>query len=154
MFKQLRRNDRAISLNEAIEILMNGEFGILSTFNGEFPYGVPVNYVIKDSSIYFHSAIEGHKLDNIRKFDKVSFCIVGKTKLLPEKFTTIYESVIVFGKAKIINGQEKYDALKLLIEKYSPEFIEKGIDYINKAIEKTNIVKIDILHISGKARKE
>ncbi|MCX7903778.1 MAG: hypothetical protein N2486_04635 [Caloramator sp.] len=83
----------------------------------------------------------------------VSFCVVGRTKLLPEKFSTIYESAIIFGKASLVKGEEKRDALLELIKKYSPDFIESGIEYINRAIDNTNVVKIEILHLTGKARK-
>ncbi len=49
--------------------------------------------------IYFHCAPEGHKLENLSGNNKVSFCVVGKTQVLPDKFATNYESVIVFGTA-------------------------------------------------------
>ncbi|NLB53024.1 MAG: hypothetical protein GX808_08820 [Syntrophomonadaceae bacterium] len=57
---------------EAIELLKAGEYGVLSSVseNG-YAYGVPLNYVYFDNSIYFHCAAEGRKLDDIKKNDKV-----------------------------------------------------------------------------------
>lgn len=153
MFKEMRRKDRQITIHEAKLILENGEYGIFSTYDGQFPYSVPVNYVYFNDCIYFHCAKEGHKLTNIELNPNVSFCVVGRTKLLPEKFSTIYESAILFGRASLVEGEEKRNALLELINKYSPDFIESGIEYINRTIDSTNVVKIEILHLTGKARK-
>ena len=53
-------------------------------------YGVPLNFVLDGETIYFHGAPEGDKLRSLRASKQVSFCIVGKTKLIPEQFTTAY----------------------------------------------------------------
>ncbi|MHC4207121.1 MAG: pyridoxamine 5'-phosphate oxidase family protein, partial [Planctomycetota bacterium] len=65
--KELRRKDRAITEEEAMTLLSSAEYGVLSTVsdNGE-PYGVPLNFCIIDHCIYFHCAIEGRKIDNIK----------------------------------------------------------------------------------------
>jgi len=52
-----------------------------------------------------------HKLDNIEYNTKVSFCVVGKTKVLPDQFATDYESAVVFGVASEIKEDERYNAL-------------------------------------------
>ncbi len=154
MFKKIRRKDRAISNPEAIEILTNGEYGILSTIGIDgYPYGIPVNYVYHNGNIYFHCAIKGHKLDNIAHNNKVSFCVVGNTEVLPEEFGTNYESVVSFGTAVKVSGDEKNEALIAILEKYSSEFMEKGMLYIQKLYDKTVVVKISIEHVSGKSRK-
>lgn len=154
MFKEMRRKDRALENTEAIELLKNCEYGILSTIdkNG-YPYGVPLSYVYMDNSIYFHSATEGNKLDNISYNNKVSFCSVGKTSILPDKFSTKYESVIVRGTASEVIDEEKCKALLEILNKYSPDFIEQGKFYIEKAGSVTKVIKITIDHISGKARR-
>jgi uncharacterized protein len=154
MLKEMRRKDREIEALEAIEVLKKCEYGILSTVdeNG-YPYGVPLSYVYANDSIYFHSAVEGHKLENIKKNDKVSFGVVGQTDVLPDKFSTKYESVIIFGRAKEVFDDEKNAALLELINKYSADYIEKGKIYIKNASDKTKVMKISIDHISGKGRR-
>jgi uncharacterized protein len=44
MFRELRRTDKKANQDEAIKILLNGDYGVLST-HGEngYPYGVPVD---------------------------------------------------------------------------------------------------------------
>jgi nitroimidazol reductase NimA-like FMN-containing flavoprotein (pyridoxamine 5'-phosphate oxidase superfamily) len=151
---KLRRKDRAIESSEAIEILMKGEYGILSTVgDNEQPYGVPLSYVYKGNSIYIHCARVGHKIDNIRNNPKVSFCVVGNTTVLPSEFATEYESSIIFGTAAEIQGAERYNALIWIVEKYSPDYLEEGKHKIKQQDNATKVVKITIDQISGKARK-
>ncbi|WP_160690642.1 pyridoxamine 5'-phosphate oxidase family protein [Clostridium sp. C2-6-12] len=154
MFKEMRRKDRELEKEEFMELLIRGEYGILSTIgeNG-YPYGVPVNYVYMDNAIYFHSAVEGQKLYNIKNDDKVSFCVVGETCVLPEQFSTKYESVIIFGKANEIFEEEKNASLLEIINKYSKEHLEKGKQYIKNSNENVKVIKINIEHVTGKARK-
>jgi uncharacterized protein len=154
MMRKMRRKDREIDSKEAITLLSQSDYGILSTIgkNGQ-PYGVPLNYVYKDNSLYFHCARTGHKLENIENNPKVSFCVVGETNILPADFSTEYESVIAFGVAWEAQGEERISALQWLIEKYSPDFIEEGKKYIEEKNNTTKVIKIEISHISGKAQR-
>jgi uncharacterized protein len=155
MTRTLRRADRVIPAREAREILQTGEYGILSTVAGDGQaYGVAVSYAYADGVIYFHCAVEGHKLDNLSGNKKVSFCIVGKTQVLPDKFATNYESVIVFGKAFEVTGDAKHTGLLDLLKKYSPGFVDKGQRYIDGDGDKARVYKIVIESMTGKARRK
>jgi uncharacterized protein len=154
MEMKIRRTDRVISESEAKGILEQGEFGVLSTVSSDGqPYGVPLNYSYTGNGIYFHCALEGHKLENLRKNNRVSFCVVGKTEVLPEKFATRYESVIVSGEAFELTGAEKHKGLLEIVRKYAPGFIKEGLQYIENAGPKAKAYKIVIESISGKSRK-
>jgi len=152
--KEMRRKDRGIDQAEAKNLLATCEYGILSTADGDNqPYGIPVNYVYQNDSIYFHCAKSGHKLDNNKDNPTVSFCVVGKTKVLSSEFATEYESAVAFGIASEIQGTERNDALVAILEKYSPEYITQGMRYIEKNDNATTVIKIDINHMTGKARR-
>jgi len=153
--KEFRRKDHAITEEEAIALLKKAEYGVLSTVteNGK-PYGVPLNFCIIDHCIYFHCAVEGQKIDNIKQNKSVSFCAVGNTEILPDKFGTKYESVIVSGEIEEVFDVNKQLALEGLLHKYSPEFIDKGIKYIEGLKEKARVFKITINKLTGKARKK
>ncbi len=150
----MRRKDRSITKDEANYILNTSEYGVLSTVskNGK-PYGIPLSYCVIDNSIYFHSALEGKKLENIMNNQIVSFCVVGKTKVLPAKFSTIYESVIVDGSIEESFGKDKELGLTGLVTKYSIDFLAEGLEYIRNASDKTKVLKLTITNLSGKARK-
>ena len=154
MDRKMRRKDRELTKEETIKILKENTYGILSTIDKNCqPYGVPISYVFLNDSIYFHCAGEGHKLDNILNNKRVSFCVVGQTSIVPDKFTTKYESVVIFGTAAEIIDDEKNEALLEIIYKYSPNFIKEGKEYIEKAGKGTTVIKISIEHSSGKANK-
>jgi uncharacterized protein len=151
---ELRRKDRAITSEEAISVLNKAEFGVLSTIcpDGK-PYGVPLNFCLIDHAIYFHCALEGQKIDNVEKNKSVSFCAVGDTEIMPEKFGTKYESVIVSGSIQEAFDKEKQIALEGMLNKYSRNHFEKGIEYIENLKSKTRVFKIIIRDLTGKARK-
>jgi len=154
MFREMRRQDRKIDDSEAIRILTDGQYGILSTTGSNgYAYGVPISYAYRNNSIYFHCAMEGQKLDNIKHNNKVSFCVVGNTTPLPESFSVNYESVIAFGNAIEVFDVEKQAALETIAAKYSAGYMEKGLEYIRNSSGNTRIFKIEIAHMTGKARR-
>lgn len=155
MSRSIRREDRRLDDATAKSLLIKGEYGILSTLDrNNQPYGIPVNYVVMEESIFFHCATEGHKLENITANKRVSFCVVGKTELIPEKFSTRYECVIVSGDADIIeDGVQKKNALRAMVNKYAPDHMTSGENYIDKLMDQTAVVRVSIDHLSGKARK-
>ena len=153
MVHEMRRSDRQLNLTETKRLLANGEYGVLSTVGDDnIPYGVPLSYAYDEDRIYFHCAKDvGHKYENICHNSKVCFTVVGKTQILPEQFSTNYESAIVFGTVKPATDKRK--GLLLLVEKYSPAFKEKGHSYIEQDIDTVGVYEINIEHMTGKGRK-
>lgn len=154
MNHELRNQKRGIPETEARELLERGEYGILSTcdLDGQ-PYGVPLSYCVINGCIYFHCAVAGHKLENIAADRRVSFCVVGKTEVLPDQFATRYESVIVFGRAEEIFDEEKQLALEGVVAKYSPGYRDEGLRYIVALGGRARVFRLRIDKISGKARR-
>lgn len=155
MSREMRRHERVLDGSKTRILLLKGEYGVLSTSSVDGGvYGIPMSYVASDGIIYFHCAMVGHKIDNITANPLVSFCVVGKTEVSPSAFTTAYESVVVSGLIETVEVEaEKREALQLLVKKYSPGFVLEGDVYINKAIQKTKILKLTIDSISGKGRQ-
>lgn len=149
--RELRRKDKQASVEEAIALLERAEYGVLSTAGiDNQPYGVPLNYVYKDNAIYFHCALQGHKIDALSSNPSVSFCVVGKTEIFPATFSCSFSSTMVFGTASEVLGAERDGALLWFLEKYSPEHLPEGREYIRKLDKVTKLIKIDIDHICGK----
>lgn len=150
MFREMRRKNQQLPNEECITILKQCTSGTLALHgDNAYPYTIPMSYVYHDGKIYFHSALTGHKIDAVNRNNKASFCVIFKDDIVPEKFTTGFQSVIVFGKIRIIdNSNEKRKAIELLAEKYSP-----GIDSeneINSAFDRMHMLELDIEHMSGK----
>lgn len=149
----IRRAEYAASESQAKEIIEKGDYGILSTTSVDgYPYGVPMSYWYKDDAIYFHCAKEGHKLDNIKADNRVSFCVVGRNEVLPGDFTANYESAVAFGKAYEVTGSEKEEAMMEMVKKFSPEYMEQGKEGIKRADAKMSVYKIVVELVTGKIK--
>ncbi len=157
MFRDMGRFKQALTENECIDILNTNTNGVLAVSGDDgYPYAVPLSYVYCNGNIYFHSATEGHKIDSIKRQDKVSFCVVSEDNIVPEKFTTYYKSVIAFGRVEILCDEEdKINALMLLSKKYSPcESAENTKKEIDGSLNRVKILKMKIEHLSGKCAIE
>ncbi len=152
---QIRRQDRLLDQQRATELILEGEYGVLSTIDAYGKaYGIPISFVWdQKDSLYLHCAPEGKKLICIRQNPNVSFCIVGKTNVIPDSFTTEYESIVIECVASLnLSDVEKMVALRYLVNKYSPDFKEKGDLYAQGSLSRTEIIKLDISNWSGKSK--
>lgn len=149
----MRRKERAMDEAQAVKLLEEAQLGVLCTAgaDGE-PYGVPLNYcyVREDNALFFHCANEGRKMENIKSNARVSFTVTGANRIITEKLTTYYESVIVAGRASLVqDDEEKVLRLNQLCHHLAP-----GVDWNGDKgcghLKGTAIVRIDIDSISGK----
>lgn len=151
----VRRQDRLLDEERALQLIKGSEYGVLSMVAPDGgAYGLPLNYVWDgEHSLYIHCAPEGKKLRALEHNPQVSFCIVGRTNLLPSRFTTEYESVVMKCRAVIgLDDDEKRYALRLLIDKLSPDFKEIGEKYAEKSFYRVDIIRLDIIEFSGKCK--
>ena len=153
MFREMRRKRQQLTEAECIEILMKNTSGVLAVLgdNG-YPYSVPLSYVYDSGSLYFHCAKSGHKLDAIKNCDKVSFCVIDQDLVVPEKYTTYFRSVIIFGQASVVDQEDEIrSAIEKLAVKYHPDDSKDNRDsVIEKEYKAMCMVKIQIKHMTGK----
>lgn len=157
MFRKMRRARQQMPEEEALELLREGYAGVLA-LNGDdgYPYAVPLNYVYTDGKLYFHGAKSGYRFDAASRDGKVSFCVVGQSDNVPEKFTCVFRSVVVFGRASYVTDEEeKRSAIGLMLNKYAPERLaedrEKAIASEWSAMA---ILRVDVEHVTGKKAVE
>lgn len=154
----IRRQDRLLSNEEAISLLHTGEYGVLSMIDNmagkEMAYGIPVNFAWDGKeSLYIHCAPDGRKLHCLNNNKNVSFAVVGNTRVIPDKFTTAYQSIILECQAEIgLAENERRKALRLILEKYSPDHVEIGTEYAERSFGRTNVIKLNIIRWSGKCK--
>jgi nitroimidazol reductase NimA-like FMN-containing flavoprotein (pyridoxamine 5'-phosphate oxidase superfamily) len=148
----MRRAKQLLPVEMTEEILRTRTHGVLALQSEDgYPYAVPISYVFSGGKIYFHCATSGHKIDLIQANEKVSFCVIDQDQVVPEELTTYFRSVIVFGRAKIVEDeQEKKKALDLLTAKYSPGYEQESQLEIQKQWRAIGIVGIEIDHLTGK----
>jgi len=157
MFRKMRRFKQEISSQECIRLLKNETRGVLSVIGDDgYPYGVPINFYYdeKNNKIYFHGAKSGHKLDAIRRCDKVSFCTHDEGVREGDDWPLHVKSVIIFGRIKEISDPELSEKMcRRLAEKFTDdvEYIDKEISGFINAV---NLLELTIEHMSGKKIKE
>ena len=104
----VRRKDREIVKDEAYNLLKNTEYAVLATVNKDnTPYCIPFSPVVEGDFIYFHGALEGQKVENIKSNPNVCVTCIGETRLVPKNFTTEYESAVAHGICEVIEDEEE-----------------------------------------------
>lgn len=139
----------------ARELLLSCNWGVLSAAAPEgTPYGVPLNYAFlpEENALCLHCAREGKKLDILKENPKACFTVVGKDGLDQKELTTYYESVIVQGKARILDEpEEKARYILKFCKVLAPLEAERQEEAILKHVPALSMVLIDIEEITGKA---
>ena len=155
MFRTMRRFKQQLSDEEAKRVLTEGQTLVLALHGDDgYPYAVPLNYVYHDGKVYVHCAKAGHKLDAIRRDPKVSFTVIERDDVVPEKLATYYRSVIAFGHARILEDDEKkrHAAEVFGLHYYNvPEAVQKEIETTWNALV---CIEITIDHLTGKEARD
>lgn len=156
MFREMRRKKQLLSTEETVEILKRNTAGTLALMGADgYPYSLPISFVYYDNKIILHGAKEGHKIDAIRNCNKASFSVIDKDQIVPEEYTTYYQSVIAFGKIKILESKEEMkNCLDILAEKYRHGHEAEREKEMNAGLPAVSIMVLEIEHMTGKkARK-
>jgi nitroimidazol reductase NimA-like FMN-containing flavoprotein (pyridoxamine 5'-phosphate oxidase superfamily) len=154
----MRRQDRVLGAEEALQFLKQGHVGYLGLVDGDEPYVIPLNYLWADNTIVFHCALEGRKLDIIRSNPQCCFTVssMDELKTGPSAcdFGAYFHSVMVVGQARLIEDEEqKMCLLTELTEKYCPPHISFTPVTVER-MRATAVVAISMDRISGKARRK
>ncbi|MBQ1996350.1 MAG: pyridoxamine 5'-phosphate oxidase family protein [Clostridia bacterium] len=150
----MRRKDREQTKEFALKVADNCDYAVMSMVDPDGnPYCVPLSIVREGENLYFHCALEGYKLECLRNNNNVCISCVGRTKNVPEEFTTEFESAIIRGKAfEVIEKEEKIHALKLICLRYAKSNMANFDSAIEQSLTRTGIWKIEIEDITGKAK--
>ena len=154
-FRPLRRFRQQLPQGECIGILQTAYRGFLSLIgDGGYPYTIPVNFLYKDGKLYFHSAMEGHKLDAIRACDKACFTVIDDPQKEPGQWWYNVRSVICFGRIHIMEDEPQKDVfLRQIGAKYFPAGYDIETDMQRNA-PRALVLEFDVEHISGKRVRE
>ncbi len=156
-FREMRRFRQQLSQEECEAVLHRRTSGVLAvTGDNSWPYAVPLSYVYQDGAVFFHCAKAGHKLDALRREPRASFCVIDQDKVIPEKYTTVYRSVVVFGRMFILEDEaELRRGVEALAQKYYPQGTPEELEAeISGSLGHMVILKMDISHMTGKESRE
>ncbi len=149
--RPMRKANRQKDAQWAMEVLDKAPYMTLSMTRPDgTPYGLPLNVVRKDeTTLYFHCAADGEKIDCLRHNPIVSLSAVSRCtpKYEEEKnsFTEYYKSAIAIGRAEFVTDKkEKIEALRLLCQRFLPQYMEHFDHAIDRSLDRTTIVKITL----------
>ena len=148
----MRRQEKQIHDPEQIEaVIRAATVCFLALCDGDQPYVVPLNFGHAEGALYFHSAVEGRKLDLIRRCPRVGFALEAGHAVVsaahPCNWSVRYRSVVGEGRAVIVTDPaQKRFALDRILAQYGAG---PG-DYDERRLAATCIFRVDIDRMTGK----
>lgn len=151
----MRRKDREMDQDFAYYVIDKAPFATMSMMRTDgSAYGIPISVVREGDHLYFHSAMEGEKIESIVNQNQVCISAVCRCRPVPDKFTLEYESAVLFGKACLVTEkEEKIHGLSLLCERFAKQNMEHFQEAIERSLGRTAVVRVDIISVTGKRKK-
>ena len=153
MFREMRRFKQQLSGAECADILTRAPRGVMAlSGDGGYPYAVPLDFVYdaEANKLYFHCAAEGHKIDAMRRSDKVSFCVLDEGVPSGEDWSLYFKSVIVFGRLRMLTDRDEViEKVRLLGLKYYPDAADVEAE-LRKDGARVQCLELTVEHMTGK----
>jgi len=148
----MRKKDKEITdIKEIEKIIKRAIRCRIGLVDGDEPYVVPVCFGYERSALYFHGALEGRKVELIKRNNQICFEIDTDVKVVksekPCGWTMKYRSVIGVGRAYILESdQEKSRGLRLIMRQYTGG----DFSFPKSTLDRTLVVRVDIKSMTGK----
>ena len=159
MFRNMRRFKQQISDEQCIQILKEQPRGVRSMLgDDDYPYGIPLDhwYCEENGKLYFHCARTGHKLDAVRKHNKVSYCVHDQGFRKEGDWALNINSVVIFGRMRIVDDTEGDLRRKIatgLCRKFTDDeaFLQRELTH---ALPRAAFLELTPEHMTGKLVNE
>ena len=148
----MRRKDREITDRSEIDaIIRSSKLMRIALVDGEIPFLVPVFYAFNGTALYFHSAQAGTKIEILKRNNNICFEISVDHGIIKDEipcdFEAKHRTVIGLGKATFVKEDaEKIKALDMIVAHFS----DKKFEYSASNLNRTTVIRIDIVSIKGK----
>ena len=153
----MRRKDKEIPSRSEIDAIVRGcEVCRLAFAVENEPYIVPVSFGYDGTSLFFHTAASGKKIEFLEVNNRVCFEFDRNVRLQtdPEtscKWTFLYESVIGYGRvSELTDPAEKTRGLDQVMRHYSA----RQWEFNASVLAKTRVWQILIDSVAGKRAEE
>lgn len=165
MDKNIRMQKRAsIDENQIKLFLEDAQTAFLGLVDQHIPYVIPLNYIFKDGSFYFHGANEGRKIDILATNPHacITICESYGTMVdpIPAKTDTAYMSVIANGLVETVTDiNEATAAMQAMLDKYVPDYYQAPLSkthiekYQSSLGSKTLVLKVKPINLTVKEHK-
>lgn len=148
----MRRKEREITDRKEIdEIIHTGKVMHLALSDNNLPFLIPLFYSYDGTSLYFHSAKAGTKIDIMKKNNNVCFEISIDNGVVESDLACDFEArhrtVIGFGKAVFVEDESEKTGV---LNKIVAQFTDKKFEFPKGNLHATAVIRIDIESIKGK----
>ena len=149
----MRKANQEITDPQIFEaILQKATIVRLAMIDNGMPYLLPFNFGYSKNCIYIHSAPAGKKLEVLRQNPQVCFEVEDETGTVEGdiacRWSTMYRSIIGYGKVEIVNGfEEKQQALDIIMQQHGAP---ANMEFDPKEVEFIVVLKLKIDAMTGK----
>ena len=156
----MRRAEREVTdISEIERILNEAQVCRIALVDGEFPYLIPMcfGYTLESGelALYFHSALQGKKMELLKKNNNAAFEIDKLGEIIPGdtacSFSASFECITGRGTIDILNGIEKITALNSIMAKYDKS--SKEHKYSEQTLNNVALLKLTADEFCCKAHK-
>jgi nitroimidazol reductase NimA-like FMN-containing flavoprotein (pyridoxamine 5'-phosphate oxidase superfamily) len=148
----MRRKEREITDPHEIEaILREGKQMYLALADGDQPLVVPLFYAYDGTSLFFHSAKSGTKIEVLKRNNRVSFAVSLDHGIIESDracdFEAQHRTVVGYGHAHFIDDEgEKAAALHRIVA----QFTDRKFEFPAASLAATAVIRIDVTLLKGK----
>jgi nitroimidazol reductase NimA-like FMN-containing flavoprotein (pyridoxamine 5'-phosphate oxidase superfamily) len=156
----MRRKDKEIvNIDDKINIINKCGVCRLGLSDNNKPYIIPLSYGYSFENniltLFFHSALEGRKIDIIRNNKNACFEIDCDNKIIeaenPCKYGYAFKSIIGFGEILILETkEEKNNGLNKIMQHQTGKEIE--YNFTEEELKNVMVYKMEIKEFTGKQK--
>ena len=157
----MRRKDKEITdVDEKLNIIKKCKVCRLGLSENNVPYIIPLNYGYNFENntltLFFHSAMEGKKLEIIKNNNNACFEINCETKLIEAEkacnYGYAFKSIIGFGKIIVLeNETEKINGLNLIMKHQTEK--ETVYNFTHDDVKNVCVYKMIVETFTGKQKE-
>ncbi len=150
----MRRKDRERDTAFAYSVIDNAPYVVLGINGENGVYTVPLSIVRDGDKLYFHSALDGRKINDLRHDNRVAITAVTDCFVDGDHLTTRYKSA--YGEAEAIeitDIEAKKRALGILTKKFAPSTTVDMEDHFRKMLSRTAVWCLVLKTLTGKENK-
>ena len=150
----MRRRDRERGREFALAVIDRCAWGT-AAFQGEEPYCLPLSLVRVGEYLYFHCALEGKKLELLRRDGRMCVTFVGHCRAAENEFTTYFQCAMVTGTAvEVTDREEKLTALNALCRKLTPANMDSFDAEAARSLSRTGVWKLPMEEVTAKEKPD
>ena len=153
----MRRKDKEILPDLIQRVIDAAQVCRLGLCKDNIPYIVPVSFGYDGTSLYFHTAIDGRKIEFITANNQVCFEIEHEVAVIPNNdracgWSFSFYSIIGYGAVEeLTEDADKLRGLQLIMEHYSGR---GDWEFQDQHLQNVRVWRIRIEQVSGKQSKD